>query len=165
MKKDLLLFFLIFNLTCSLAQSHLYNGWGTIKVRKVQLDKTLPKLVAKKKPGIRIFFGRFNGSNYKITFPKSYQAELFPLVFNGRGLILTDENKTWTDNKIIDYNYEIAVGNAMGKRSSATEWDINRIIAGLPVGQYLWISGLNFSDSTGIIHNSEIGEFKVERLD
>jgi hypothetical protein len=139
--------------------------WGTIKVKKIRSDKTLPKLVAKKKPGIRVFRVRYNGIDYKITFPTAYQSGLFPLLFNNQGLILSDENKQWSDNIILGYNYEISIGDAIQTGGSVIIKNVtDALIRNLSLGQFLWIKGLYYSDSKGIIHRNEIGEFKIEHV-
>ena len=164
MKKGLLLLILIFGFTVLGAQPNPDNEFrGTIKVKRVK-EKIFPHLVAKKKSEIRVFFGSFGGYTYKITFPKSYQADLFPLMFNSRGLVLADENKLWSDNTIIGYNYEISIGNAVGKKGSTAIWNINSLISNLPFGQFMWITGLYYSDLNGTLHRNEIGDFKIERL-
>ncbi|MGQ0827526.1 MAG: hypothetical protein ACT4ON_03920 [Bacteroidota bacterium] len=163
MKKVILLFFLMINFTLTFAQSY-DEKRGTIRIRKVKTNKILPTHATIKKPEPRIFIMRSNSLTYKETFPKGYRSELFPLVFNGGGLILADANKQWSSNTIIGYNYEIFVGNATAGKITASSWAMNSIIRGLALNQYLWISGLYYSDSKGNIHFNEIGEFKVERL-
>lgn len=160
-----LLIFLFYFSSLSAQIPALHANWGTIKVKKNKTDKTLPKLIAKKKIGVRVFRVRYNGIDYKITFPEAYQSGLFPLLFNNQGLILTDENKQWSDNTIIGYSYEISIGDAIQTGEPVTINNIrDYLIKSLSLGQFLWIKGLYYSDSKGIIHRNEIGEFKIERV-
>jgi len=113
MKKILLCTFLVFSSLVIIGQTPSKSTyWGTIKVKKTKTLSSIPKLIRKKKSGIRVFRVRYNGSEFKETFPETYKSDLFPLVFNNRGLILTDENKQWSDNTISGYDFEIFVGNA-----------------------------------------------------
>ena len=166
MKKTGLLLFLIFSFNLFFAQTSEKTEYrGTIRIRKMKLNSTLPESVNKKKQGIRVFIRRFNGSDYKETFPASYQSSLFPLVFNGGGLILTDENKQWSTNTIIGYDYEIFIGNtAAFKVKSATTKDLNSNIRCLGRNEYMWITKLYYTDREGKIHANKIGDFKIEKI-
>ena len=166
MKRAIILFFLMFSFIFSFAQAPSGNKkWGTIKVKKIGSPHMVPKLSSKKKPGIRVFVGRYSGSDYKETFPASYKSQLFPLVFNGGGLILTDESKQWSSNTVRGYDYEIFIGNVTAfKVKSVTAWDLNSRIRSLPRGQYMWITKLYYTDIKGEIHSNEIGEFKIEKV-
>ncbi len=166
MKGGLSLLFLMFSFILSCAQTRFDNKkWGTIKVQKIRSQQTLAKHMAKKRSGIRVFWGRNSYGDYKETFPASYQSQLFPLVFNGGGLILTDENKQKSRNTVRGYDYEIFIGNVTAfKVKSVTAWDLNSRIRSLKRGEYMWITKLYYTDVEGNIHSNEIGEFKVEKV-
>ncbi len=139
--------------------------WGTIKVKRISYHHVPLKPIAKKRQGIRVFLVRFNGSDYKETFPASYESELFPLVFNGAGLILTDENKQWSKNNVRGYDYEVFIGNTSALKAKPTNFlDLNYVITSLKRGEYIWIKNLYYSDIKGAIQINKIGEFKVEKI-
>ena len=151
MKKVILLVFLMIYSTSSFAQNS-DEKRGTIKIRKVKSNKTLPAVVAKKNTGVRVFIVRWGGQTYKETFPTGYESKIFPLVFNRAGLILTDENKQWSDNTIKGFDYEVFTGNTTQGKNNTFNRNINSIIRIMAVNQYMWISGLYYSDSKGNYH-------------
>ena len=74
------------------------NLRGTIKVKKpvVQTKYIISKETSFKAfPEMRIFRVRGFNYNFKEYFPKAYNSELFPLVFNYGVLILVDEKKKY----------------------------------------------------------------------
>ncbi|MBA3971183.1 MAG: hypothetical protein H0X46_03410, partial [Bacteroidetes bacterium] len=88
---------------------------GTIKIKKPGPTKYIisAKTSLVNSPQVRIFSVRGYNYNFKEYFPKDYRSELFPLVFNLSGLILTDENRQLSGCEIIGFEYEIFKSNVL----------------------------------------------------
>jgi hypothetical protein len=79
-----LLFFLFF--LQAFPQEPVQNKKGTITVKK----PAGKKILALKKQKLRFYyFSLGRNYRYKITFPKSYTSDLYPLIFNNQGMVIT----------------------------------------------------------------------------
>lgn len=91
-----LLFLLLFFSATAFSQNYsAENCRGTIKIKKIIPNKYIisAETSLKRIPETRTFRVRGFDYNFNEYFPKEYDSELFPLVFNYMGLILVNENK------------------------------------------------------------------------
>jgi hypothetical protein len=160
---------LIFNSIFLFAQKTEENKTrGTIKIRK-PFSKTLAissKKKSKKRNG-RTFIVRYYNYDYIAYFPGGYKSMLFPIPFNTIGLLIVDENRKPTTNKVIGYEYEIFKGNTLYRKGVVTQWGISdplRELSKYFAGSSVWIQKLYYQDAQGVIHKYEVGEFKVEKV-
>ena len=142
---------------------------GTIKVRKNATVKYVisKQTSLKKEPAMRVFRVRAYNYSFKEYFPKEYNSELFPLMMNVVGLIITDENKQYTENTIVSYDYEICKSRVICKNGTCDMPSLNiqiRELARMAIGSSIWIKNLAYKDKNGVIHRNKIGEFKIEKV-
>lgn len=142
---------------------------GTIKVRKTTTIKYFisKETSLKAAPSMRIFRVRAYNYNFKEYFPIEYNSELFPLMLNFVGLIITDENRQATENTIISYEYEICKSQVVCKKGLCVIPSLNypiREMSRMAIGSSVWIKNLAYKDKYGVIHRNKIGEFKIEKV-
>lgn len=141
---------------------------GTIKVKKAgQTVYLISKATTQVVPQNRVFRVRFYNFDFKEYFPKEYKSDLFPLVFNRTGLILADEKMQWTNNVILSYDYELFKTQVQFKKGNANSFNLTvplRELSYMMNGSSLWIKNLVYKDQNGVIHENEIGEFKIEKV-
>lgn len=146
------------------------NLRGTIKVKKpkVQTKYLISKETSFKVfPEMRIFRVRGFNYNFKEYFPKEYNSELFPLVFNYGTLLLVDEKKKYDGAEILSFEYTLVKSNVTYYIGFANEFDLSyciREILRMRIGSCVWIKNLAYKDKNGVVHKNEIGEFKVEKV-
>lgn len=162
-------FYLLFVNTLFSQEKKIENKRGTIKVKKViprryVISKATTLVV---EPVQRVFRVRAYNYNFKEYFPKAYTANLFPLMFNYGGLVLTNEKMESTGYQIIAYEYEIFKSQVQCSKGSATSFNLNqplRELSHMMIGSCIWIKKLVFIDKQGVIHENEIPEFKIEKV-
>lgn len=163
-----LIFLLCFSNTAFSQEKANGNMRGTIKVKKVVSNKyIISKATSIKMPQERIFRVRAFNFNFKEYFPKEYSSNLFPLVYNSTSLMLVNENKQDVGAGVIYFEYEVVKSNVIIYKGIANEGNINQSIRRLSkmmVGSSLWIKNLSYVDKSGVLHNNEIGEFKIEKV-
>lgn len=142
---------------------------GTIKVRKAGTDKVLPVLQQKKKKsGKKLYSYTFvmNSFRYKVTFPKTYSSEVYPMIFNNSGLAISDADRQLTDDKPQTFSYELFVKNTfVTKKTGMNNFFFNQMLLQIrDNGSFVWVSEFSFRDRKGVIHTNEIPAFKVERI-
>lgn len=145
------------------------NYRGTIKVKKIIPNKYIisAETSLKRFPEMRTFRVRGYNYNFKEYFPKEYDSELFPLVFNYSGLILVNENKQEVGAEIISFEYDIVKSNVIIHKGLAVQGNLNhsiKTISKMMVGSCVWIKNLSYKDKNGVVHNNKIGEFKIEKI-
>ncbi len=145
------------------------NYRGTIKVKKIIPNKYIisAETSLKSFPAARTFRVRGYNYNFKEYFPKEYNSELFPLVFNYTGLILVNENKQEVGAEIISFEYDIVKSNVIIHKGFAEQGNLNhsiKTISKMMVGSCVWIKNLTYKDKNGVLHNNKIGEFKIEKV-
>ena|SRR6218665_922694 len=151
-----------------LAQAALPKA-GTITVRKAAADNALPSLQQKKKKtGKKLYSYTFtmNGFRYKVTFPTTYAADIYPMIFNNSGLAISDADRQLSDNKPQTFSYELFVKNTfVRKRTGMNDFFFSQLLPEIKDnGSFVWISELSFRDKNGTIHSNEIPPFKVEKI-
>lgn len=142
---------------------------GTIKVKKNTPNNKyiISKATSLKIPQERTFRVRAFNYNFKEYFPKEYNSDLFPLVYNLTGLLLVNENKQDVGAEIIYFEYEVVKSNVIIYKGIANEYNITqsiRRVSKMMVGSCLWIKNLSYVDKNGLVHNNKIGEFKIEKV-
>jgi hypothetical protein len=142
---------------------------GTIHVKKKsQKHYYINRENSLYKPAkLRTFTVRAYGCTIRESFPEGYTSEIYPLVFNDRGLLMVDAKRNYIPNEILGYSYEIFKGNigyglAVIKNGDGGDMIIK--LRRLPKGSCLWVKGLYYKDKAGKIHYNKIGEFKIEKL-
>ncbi|MBL0328464.1 MAG: hypothetical protein IPP64_03360 [Bacteroidetes bacterium] len=158
-------FLLLWNTTFSQEQTKR----GTIKVKKVVPKKYLisKATTIEVKPQLRVFRVRAYNYNFKEYFPKAYNSNLFPLMFNYGGLVLTNEKMESTGYRIISYEYEIFKSQVQCSKGDVKSFNLNqplRELSHMMIGSSIWIKKLVYIDSEGVIHENEIPEFKIEKV-
>lgn len=163
-----LIFFLSFPSTTFSQEEAIGNMRGTIRVKKIVPDKYIvSKATNIKIPQERIFRVRAFNYNFKEYFPKEYNSDLFPLVYNLRGLMLVNEKREDVGANIIYFEYEVVKSNVIIYKGIATEYNLTqsiRRISKMMVGSCLWIKNLSYVDKNGVVNNNKIGEFKIEKV-
>jgi hypothetical protein len=142
---------------------------GTVKIRKVESDKIIAPVDPKKgKTGKKLYFYTFmmNAIQYKVTFPKGYNSDLYPMIFNYKGLAISDADKNLTDDVPQTFSYELFVKNVfVSKQTNMKEFYFSQMLLEIKDnGSFVWVSALSFKDKNGLIHTNEIPTFKIERL-
>lgn len=169
----ILLLILLFTLTNNdpaFSQDKIKNETrGTIRVKKAGPTKYFisAKTSLKEFPPVRVFRVRGFNFNFNEYFPRDYDSELFPLVFNYRGLILTNEKREYSSCEIISFEYEIFKSNVLYMSGTATQSDLSfpiRKISEMMTGSCIWIKNLSYKDKDGKLHKNEIGEFRIEKV-
>lgn len=164
------LFLLLIFSTPAFSQNNSVDTYrGTIKVKKIIPNKYIISAATslKRIPEMRTFRVRGYNYNFKEYFPKEYDSELFPLVFNYSGLILVNENKQEVGSEIISFEYDIVKSNIIIHKGLAVQGNLNhsiKTISKMVVGSCVWIKNLTYKDKNGVIHKNKIGEFKIEKV-
>ncbi|HLC82337.1 MAG TPA: hypothetical protein VJI69_00810 [Bacteroidia bacterium] len=164
------LFFLLILSATTFSQNYSADNYrGTIRIKKIIPNKYIisAETSLKRIPEMRTFRVRGYNYNFKEYFPKEYDSELFPLVFNYTGLILVNENKQEVGAEIISFEYDIVKSNVIIHRGLAVQGNLNhsiKTISKMMVGSCVWIKNLTYKDKNGVIHNNKIGEFKIEKV-
>ena len=164
------LFLLLIFSTTAFSQNYSSENYrGTIKIKKIIPNKYIisAETSLKRIPEMRTFRVRGYNYNFNEYFPREYDSELFPLVFNWSGLILVNENKQEVGAEIISFEYDIVKSSVMIYSGFAQQGNLNysiRAISKMMVGSCVWIKNLIYKDKNGVIHNNKIGEFKIEKV-
>jgi hypothetical protein len=139
---------------------------GTINVKKPTPNQKGYSSIKRIKKRLYFYKFRNNGKDYQVIFPEKYDADIYPMVFNNRGLGISDVEKRLTDNKPVQFDYDLYKQNIFCKKTKS-QWAVlfSSTLGemGSP-GDFVWISHMTYMDKNDKTHFNEIPEFIVKRI-